>query len=290
MNPNLTREVKVFAFKQGVDLVGIASVDRFLYAPEGHKPTDLLPKAKSVIVIGFRLPLGALEAAKRGYEGLKHAPQIYGVHAYQVVPNLHLVFAANATAKFLEKKGYVTMPLPSGPLGGLTISHRHAAVAAGLGEFGWSGLVLTPQWGPKQRFVSIITRAELEPDPIYGGPRLCNRDYICVKVCPARAISENESRKVIIGDRVFEYAKLDPVKCAIVCEGFNKYNAPLPENPTWEDLNRLRQTVSQAPRFDSLFTPIPTYLCGRCLVFCPAGQSEILKDFFGDISIGASEN
>lgn len=32
-------------------------------------------------------------------------------------------------------------------------SNRHAAVAAGLGEIGWNGFCLTPDNGPRQRFV-----------------------------------------------------------------------------------------------------------------------------------------
>ena len=44
----LTRTVKEFALKQlGVDLVGIASVDRFFEAPAGHRPEDLLPDEKA---------------------------------------------------------------------------------------------------------------------------------------------------------------------------------------------------------------------------------------------------
>ena len=247
MSAKLSREVKEFALQKEVDLVGIASIDRFSEAPLGLRPTDFLPGAKSVIVLGFRLPFGALEAAKRGYEGLKSAPQIYGVHAYQVVPNLRLLFAANSLAKFLERKGYITMPLPSGPLGGLTISHRHAAVAAGLGEFGWMGLTVTPEYGPKQRWVSIITRAELEPDPLYNGPKLCDRSKcdICIKVCPTKAIPEKESKKVVIGGKAYEYAKIDPAKCAIACEGLKEFGIPLPEHPTWEDLNKLRQLVPE---------------------------------------------
>ena len=50
------------------------------------------------------------------------------------------------------------------PLG--FFSQRHAAVRAGLGEFGLSGLVINPQYGPRVRYVSIITEAELEPDPL----------------------------------------------------------------------------------------------------------------------------
>ncbi|MEM1717256.1 MAG: hypothetical protein QXN24_06555 [Candidatus Bathyarchaeia archaeon] len=279
---NLTHEVKEFALQQDVDLVGIADVERFVNAPPGLRPTDFLPRAKSVIVLGFRLPLGALEAAKRSYEGLRSAAQIYGVHAYQVVPNLRLLFAANALARFLEKKGFITMPLPSGPLGGLTISHRHAAVAAGLGEFGWMGLAVTPQYGPRQRWVSVITRAELEPDPLYKGPKLCDRSKcsVCVKVCPTGAIPEGESKRVVIGDRIFEYAKINPAKCAIACEGLREFGIPLPENPTWEDLEKLRQLL---PRFPpgSLFTPYPTYFCGRCLIYCPIGEDKLLKEYFG---------
>jgi len=282
MSASLSREVKEFALQKEVDLVGIASIDRFSEAPPGLRPTDFLPKAKSVIVLGFRLPFGALEAAKRGYKGLKSAPQIYGVHAYQVVPNLSLLFAANAVAKFLERKGYISMPLPSGPLGGLTISHRHAAVAAGLGEFGWMGITVTPEYGPKQRWVSIITRAELEPDPLYNGPKLCDRSKcdICIKVCPTKAIPEKESKKVVIGGKVYEYAKIDPAKCAVACEGLKEFGIPLPEQPTWEDLNKLRQLV---PDVGGLFTSKPTYYCGRCLVFCPVGKDKLLKEILENL-------
>lgn len=45
-------------------------------------------------------------------------------------------------------------------------SHKHAAVRAGLGEFGLSNLVITPEFGPRVRFVSVITDADIEPTPL----------------------------------------------------------------------------------------------------------------------------
>jgi epoxyqueuosine reductase QueG len=45
-------------------------------------------------------------------------------------------------------------------------SHKHAAVRAGLGEFGPNNLVVTPEYGPRVRFVSVLTAAELEPSPL----------------------------------------------------------------------------------------------------------------------------
>ena len=43
--------------------------------------------------------------------------------------------------------------------------HIHSAVASGLGKRGKVGVVLTPQYGPRQRWITIITNAELIPDP-----------------------------------------------------------------------------------------------------------------------------
>jgi epoxyqueuosine reductase QueG len=43
--------------------------------------------------------------------------------------------------------------------------HMHAAVAAGMGKRGKVGVLLTPPYGPQQRGTSLITTAELIPDP-----------------------------------------------------------------------------------------------------------------------------
>jgi epoxyqueuosine reductase QueG len=68
-------------------------------------------------------------------------------------------------------------------------SHRHAATRAGLGEFGYNNLVLTPEFGPRQRFNSIVTDAELVPDPLIARP-ICLRErcMLCLKVCHVDAI------------------------------------------------------------------------------------------------------
>jgi epoxyqueuosine reductase QueG len=55
---DLTTRVKQLALNNDVDYVGIAPVDRFEHAPQGHKPTDLLPGAKSVVSMGIRISLG----------------------------------------------------------------------------------------------------------------------------------------------------------------------------------------------------------------------------------------
>ena len=64
-----------------------------------------------------------------------------------------------------------------------TFSHMAAFVASGLGEYGYHGMVLSPKYGPRERIISIITSAELEPDPLYDGPPLCDICMMCAKNC-----------------------------------------------------------------------------------------------------------
>jgi epoxyqueuosine reductase len=62
----LSLEIKALAKEQGAHLVGIASVDRFAEAPRGHHPTDLLPDARSVVVIAHRFFQSVLESDRFG--------------------------------------------------------------------------------------------------------------------------------------------------------------------------------------------------------------------------------
>ena len=104
-------------------------------------------------------------------------------------------------------------------------SHRHAATRAGLGEFGYNNIVLTPQYGTRQRFNSIITDADLVPDPLVQAP-ICLRDEcaLCLKACYMDAIAlrdDPEARDYRSVDRVDKSqifidtpAKTDPVLCS----------------------------------------------------------------------------
>jgi hypothetical protein len=73
-------------------------------------------------------------------------------------------------------------------------SHRHAVVAAGLGEFAASSMVVVPKFGPRIRIASVVTTAPIEPSPLPEGetkfnicqPEACGLQ--CVKKCPAKAL------------------------------------------------------------------------------------------------------
>lgn len=200
--------VKAFASEHGVSVVGIASADRFAGAPRGHGPADLLAGARSVVVMGVRL-LPALVNWPKLFSDSESIPEdkrqlvaqdyVYMKAGYHVV-NAKLEQIALDLALGLEDAGAPCIYFPATygdyapimeQIPGLyaPFSHRHAAVRAGLGEFGMNNLVITPKYGPRIRFISVITRAELDPDPL-PEEKLCLGEGCarCVAHCKTGAL------------------------------------------------------------------------------------------------------
>ena len=77
---DLMVEVRTLARGQGAHLVGVASIDRFDGAPKGHHPTDLLPGARSVVVIAHRFFQSVHQCKRRNRNGtLPHIRYCWGV-------------------------------------------------------------------------------------------------------------------------------------------------------------------------------------------------------------------
>ena len=163
-------------------------------------------------------------------------------------------------------------------------SHRHAAVAAGLGEFGFNGLVLVPNFGARIRFNSIITNAPLVPDSMYNGQKLCipeKCNYKCVRVCPTEALTRDETFKVNIGEKLFEYTKSDKVRCIMAIFAMVKGSGARTER-TLPPRNEKKFTIDdfwngfeKMEFYDDAFIRnvqgiICGDFCGKCLHQCPA--------------------
>ncbi|MCJ7751651.1 MAG: hypothetical protein MUQ65_11260 [Armatimonadetes bacterium] len=180
---SLPPDVKTFARARGAHLVGIAPVERFVEGPVGHRPADLLPGARSVVVVALRLFQSVLDHPQINRESalippdvLPEVQQHYYRRTHYETVNWGLQLIGHQVAHWLDEAGHQVMPTPvTYDVGDLAsrvpgyyapFSHRHAAVAAGLGMFGRNNLLLTPKYGPRQRFNSVITTAELEPAPM----------------------------------------------------------------------------------------------------------------------------
>ena len=265
----------------GMSMCGVANIERFRTSPPELHPERVLPGCKSVIVIGIRLLDGVIQANFRDFEdGRSDLKGIYGTYGYTILPNFQLTKACYDIAQMIECEwGEIATPCSTGPMtNGRQVSLRHCAVAAGLGEFGWLGIVLSPQFGPRNRFGAILTTAEIEPDPMYNGERLCDPQKcgICTKVCPSGAISTvgENSRCVEIEDKHYEYCAIDPMKCLIVAEKLRKkYGAReeyvCSDNPSREEYSEGKK---KARMDDFGLQHVPSWYCGRCSSYCPAGS------------------
>ncbi len=227
-----SKEVKEFAKKEGADLVGITSMDRFEGAPKQMDPRYIFPDAKALIVLGYRIPRGAFRGIEEGthfavYPSMGYAAinLVYGPmilwkitrlledQGYETIPypNINGGEAINpVTGKF--RKGWSVPVSPDKPYPDVLVHYRIAAFLAGLGEIGYSKIFLTPEFGPRQRFNLCFTDAPLEPDSIFEG-KICDRCMLCAKNCSAQAISRSETIKVKIAGRNLEWGKLNEYAC-----------------------------------------------------------------------------
>ena len=272
--------VQTTAKRLGMDLCGIASVDRFAESPAGKHPTEVLPGCKSVIVIGTRLLDGVIQANFRAYEnGREDLKGLYGTYGYTMLPNFALTYACYGVAQAIEREtGEVATPLSTGPMtNGAQISIRHAAVAAGLGEFGWLGIVLTPEFGPRNRFGVILTTAEIEPDPMYDGPKLCNPEVcrVCTTCCPGGALSRpgEKDKTCTLGDRTYTYGTVDVARCFSVEYAMRKeYGGAedlVPHDVTYPE---MAAALAKMPITERGLQHKDSWHCGKCLSYCPTGE------------------
>ncbi len=238
----LTAEsVKQFAKSCGADLAGIGDINRFEGAPPENDPRYINPEAKTIIGLGFRIFRGDLR-------GIEEGTQFYQYPAmnYANINEVYAPIVLRQLAAFIEDHGYeannirnygsvntisditndpdepaeygrrlkYSRPVRDGqPAPDIYLHFRLAAFICGMGEIGFSKVFLTPEFGPRQRFAFMLTDAELEPDPIYDGPALCNRCMACVRECPGNAIKEDQTVKVTVAGRELEWSDIDAWSC-----------------------------------------------------------------------------
>ena len=239
---DLTKKVKDYARQElEFDLVGTASASdpQFDRAPEGHHPTEWLPGAKSVVIGGIKVLTEILDTTPS---------PLYAKHYTQL--NNWLLEAGYRLARHLQDKGYKALYFPETdpypyfetkrdmgePRMSPSFCHLHAAVAAGLGKRGRVGVVLTPQYGPRQRWVTVLTTADLIPDP------RMDRE-ICLELVKPGSCGE---------------------RCIKVCS--DEQNGAL---KAWPEEGGVIQYKCES-NFLSLVGK--GLICGRCIAVCPVGK------------------
>ena len=227
-----SQDIKAAAKRLGADIVGIGSIDRWSTAPAQMDPKQIMPNAKSIIAMGFRVMRGSLRGIEEGTFFSNYSAMGYGGITY-----LYMPMTVINLSKMIEDEGYEAVPMghqsdwraidgngylrdgysrpvaPGKACPDVMISMRIAGFLCGLGEIGYSKMLLTPEFGPRVRVGIIITEMELEPDPIIEPGTLCNRCMACVRECPGNCIPADRTVKANVGGYELEWADVDMQKC-----------------------------------------------------------------------------
>jgi epoxyqueuosine reductase QueG len=230
----LDTDIRTLALSLGADYFGVAdlsSAHDFILAQAGERVARY-PKAVTIgivlqdSVVNF-LPEKDLAAAI-----------LYRHSSYDIV-NIALDQIALRVANTLQRAGFDAFPVPASKrtdddhISGI-FSQKLAAHLAGLGWIGKSCLLVTPEHGPRVRWVTVLTDAPLDAT---GTPleQQCGKCTACVDICPqhaftGRSFHRNESRE----------ARYDAAAC-------DRY---------FKEMEKSRGVA----------------VCGLCLYICPYGR------------------
>jgi epoxyqueuosine reductase QueG len=189
---------------------------------------------QSGISIGIALPNSIVDHLPQRHD--INVSCEYRLHAYDII-NERLNLVASMLASFLNGKGYRTLPIPAADHtedGKSTVSHKMIAHIAGIGWIGKSCLLVTPDHGPRVRFISLLTDAPLKTvnNPI---EQKCGGCTQCTQICPVGAIKgKNYAQGEARDERLY----------------FDKCNS----------------------YFEQMKKDRPYAVCGMCLYACPNGR------------------
>ena len=220
----LEKELRELAESHGASIVGFTDKDRLKDAPPSGDITTVLPNARSAIAFAVGMSLEAAEAyvLKQDYMSLNKEHS----KAYEKLAKI-----GKALGELLEARGYdVHVPMPNfeyreednapekmTPV----LSHKYICEAAGVGWHGWSGNLLTREFGASVLISCVVTSAELEPSPVIDED-WCSKCRICVSTCPTHYMPKQEADEITIAGRTVRYAKrLTTWRCLLSCSGCN---------------------------------------------------------------------
>jgi len=302
--------LKSLALDLGADLVGIASWDRLADGPPSADPRYLLPSANSVISFALSLDRNIVQdfISKKSWR-----PHCENRKA--IAQTLYTI--GDTLADHLQSEGHEAVNVdinnnyrPEGDAADITemtefhpdFSHRYAALAAGIGRLGWSGNLLTKEYGALVELGSVLTSATLTSDtPIPDEKHPCDGCKMCSMVCPVGMIQPKASTQVMIAGVTEIISRKRPNTCCwIGCTGYEglassgkwsnwspyRLDHPLPESK--QQLDALCISLQKAdPQMQAadnsfndyrqaVFDPDWFYytVCGFCRSVCVPSRDE----------------
>ncbi len=276
----LEKNIKEAAHSLGVDVVGVAGPDR-LSGPPSVDLNYSLKGARSFVSLVLPMDQDAI------YEFLsKKSPSPHNLDQYRSYQKLfHIghqladtIKAMGHEAKALPLSAdyrrdlYVFNPRPA-------FSLRLGAIAAGVAAFGWSGNVMTKEYGAAIYLGGVATTAVLESDPMlppdYFLESVCRQCRRCARACPSRMFDAKKQGALLFNSDLHHRAQRRNIDlCHTACFGLHSLssdkkftnwglhwikkwidNEPAPENKYALRLDMFKRgltTGDSDPRFDVL--------------------------------------
>ncbi len=227
----------------GADIVGFAPISRF---DKNDPVLKLMPDAKTVIGLAFRVLRGI-------YRGIEEGTTYYQ-YTTMAVENMEETIMPMAQLKvsmMLEENGFIALPQrrhqqimaeenSTNPEVAYDAIYRNkkvetqidfldCAIKCGLGEKGFSGALLTDEFGPMVRYCFIITDAELVPTDVKKA-HLCDNCGKCKNACPGKAIADDGT--------------VDPWQCAVYYNGANGTKNPFMPPEAFSDFDDRLEIIA----------------------------------------------
>jgi len=150
-------------------------------APPCRAPADLFPASRTMIVFGKVMPddlfKGSVAETTAKFSAFKQ----------------ELTCTSNKLVRLLEQSGFTAAGVTSvrvkdGKIRG-SLSLKHCAREAGLGEIGENGLLLSPRFGIRLGLGAVLTDHEIPAViPNKNPVTVCTHCGMCIKACPTNAL------------------------------------------------------------------------------------------------------
>ena len=239
-------KLKSLALNLGADLVGLTSRDILAEGPPSADPCYLLPSANSVISFAVSLDRNIVKDFISKNKWRPHC-----VNRKAIAQRLYKI--GDALVEKLRSEGYEAVNVdinnnyrPEKGIADVTemtefhpdFSHRYGALASGIGRIGWSGNLLTREYGALVELGSVLTSATLTPDkPILDKEHPCDRCKMCSLVCPVEMIHPKASTQVTVAGVTETISQKRPNTCCwIGCTGYEGLAA----SQTWSNWSPYR--------------------------------------------------
>ncbi|HJM93981.1 MAG: epoxyqueuosine reductase [Alphaproteobacteria bacterium] len=226
---DMQKKIKEVALAYGATSVGINDLDSLAGGPPSTDLNHILGSARSAITFAVPYDADNIRAylSKKDRHGHQRdqnhsntmasgiAGQVasylgqFGAEAVAVMSNS--VYRAGNDVRYIEQQP--------------DLSHRYLAIRSGLGWFGFSGNVLTPEHGPNVVFATAVSDVPLTADqPLAEEDNYCDECQACNASCPSGFFRFGKKDKVTVtmGGREFTYTeRRDYARCTYVCAGYN---------------------------------------------------------------------